>query len=594
MLDTERLCIGCMNDSGGEKICSICGYDQTTKNDTDYLPARSWINDRYLVGRVLEHNGEGVTYIGWDNSTDSIVNIREYFPSGAAKRNHDCSVSIIEGNEFTFNEGIMSFLELHRKLSALDDLPCLMPTADVFEFGGTAYAVSKAVSGIPLREFLIRNGGDLKWEQARPLFLPLITTVQGMHEAGIIHRGISPDTIYVGRDGKLRLGGICTRAVRVSGSNLPIQLFPGFSAVEQYGYDVSHRDGEHTDVYGMAATLFRVLMGKAPTDVAERISNDNMQIPTRYAEIIPKYVLSALANALQIMPTDRLQTIDEFRLALTPVSSDYTNPFTPAPKPAAAGNGQAKAVGTASAKPAAEKTADKPTKGSGKKYAIVSSAVTAAIFIILAIIVYFALGLGGNNGTGEGSSSSSKPVQTPPSQPESVVSVPAESGEKLYQVPDLKGKKYADVITNIDYTTLFEFEVADKEFSDEYERGYIISQEQTSDQTVKKGTVIKIVVSLGPKTTTLPSSIIGKTYDEAVFELLKLGFNYDNIEKLEVYEPDSKAGVVVDVEPGVNEKYDRDIGITLRVNTYTGEEEDTSSVSSKVPEDNSSKTSSQE
>ena len=589
MLDTERLCIGCMNDSGGEKICSICGYDQTTKNNTDYLPARSWINDRYLVGRVLEHNGEGVTYIGWDNSTDSIVNIREYFPSGAARRNADRSVSITQGNEFTFNEGIMSFLELHRKLAVLDDLPCLMPTTDVFELGGTAYAVSKAVSGIPLREFLIRNGGDLKWEQARPLFLPLITTVQSMHEAGVIHRGISPDTIYVGRDGKLRLGGICTRAVRMSGSNLPIQLFPGFSAVEQYGYDVSHRDGKHTDVYGMAATLFRVLMGKAPTDVAERILNDNMQIPARYAEIIPKYVLSALANALQIMPTDRLQTIEEFRLALTPVSADYTNPFTPAPKPATAGNGHAKAVAAVPVKPAAEKTEEKKAKGSGKKYAIISSAVTAAIFIVLAIIVYFALGLGGNNGGEDNSSVSSSAPSAPPL--ESVVSVPAEDGEKLYQVPDLKGKRYADVISNIDYTTLFEFEVADKEFSDEYARGYIISQEQTSDQTVKKGTVIKIVVSLGPKTTTLPSSIIGKTYDEAVFELLKLGFNYDNIEKLEVYEPDSTAGVVVDVEPGVNEKYDRDIGITLRVNTYTGEEEDTSDVSS---EESSSDVNSQE
>ena len=208
MLNTERLCLGCMNDNGGEKICSICGFDNSAQNDTEYLPLGYWIKDRYLVGRVTEHNGEGVTYVGWDNKEDAIVNIREYYPKGAANRNADGTVQIAVGSEFTFNEGIMSFLELNRKIASLVGLPSLFTTVEVFEEGGTAYNITKAVQGITLREFLIRNGGDLKWEQARPLFLPLITTVAALHEAGIIHRGISPDTIFVGRDGKLRLTDI--------------------------------------------------------------------------------------------------------------------------------------------------------------------------------------------------------------------------------------------------------------------------------------------------------------------------------------------------------------------------------------------------
>ena len=170
-----------------------------------------------------------------------------------------------------------------------------------------------------------------------------------------------------------------------------------------------------------------------------------------------------------------------------------------------------------------------------------------------------------------------KPVDN--SKPTSSVAPPSEStpantgnsNEKLYQVPNLVGKRYADVIGNTDYITLFGFEIVSKQYSDKHPRGYIISQEQTSDQTVKKGTTIKIVVSLGPKAVKIPASIIGKSYDDAVIELLKLGFNYNCIEKLEVYDETKKPGAVVDVEPGVDTGVDLDAGIILRVNTYTGE-----------------------
>lgn len=566
MLNTERLCLGCMNDNGGEKICSICGFDNTTPNDAEYLPLGYWIKDRYLVGRVTEHNGEGVTYVGWDNKEDAIVNIREYYPKGAANRNADGTVQIAVGSEFTFNEGIMSFLELNRKIASLVGLPSLFTTVEVFEEGGTAYNITKAVQGITLREFLIRNGGDLKWEQARPLFLPLITTVAALHEAGIIHRGISPDTIFVGRDGKLRLTDICIRSVRMSNSNLAIQLFPGFSALEQYGYDIQYRDGKYTDVYGMAATLFRVLMGKAPLDVPERVSNDNMQIPARYADVLPKYVLAALANGLQLMPQDRIQDMDSFRIALTPVSGDATVAFTPVatPTPAAPTPKVEPVKSVATPKPpVAAQPVSEPKKGNP---AVTSSIITALVLIIIAVILYFALGLGDKLGI-NGGNSSPAPTSSAPTDTSSVGSSP-DSNEKLYQVPDLLGKKFTDVIANTDYTTLFKFEVVSKEYNAEHERGCIIRQEITREQTAPKGTTIKVVVSLGPRTVKIPASIIGKTYDEAVIELMKLGFDFNNIEKLEVYDPTKPSGVVIEVDPGTG-KVDLDAGIILRVNSYT-------------------------
>ncbi|MBQ0083961.1 MAG: PASTA domain-containing protein [Clostridiales bacterium] len=572
MLDTERLCLGCMNDNGGEKVCSICGYEAKNNNDPEFLPVKFWLKERYYIGAAHESNGEGVTYIGWDNKDDQIVEIREYFPKGAAVRNSDKSVGIESGNEFAFNDGIMNFLELNRKLMGLEGLPALLPTVEVFEDNGTAYSVTKSVPSIPLREFLIRNGGNLTWEQARPLFLPVITTLTELHEAGIIHRGISPETISVGRDGKLRINSICIRSVRMSKSNMTIQLFPGYSAIEQYGYDLENRDGKYTDVYGIAATLFRVLMGKAPTDVTERISNDNMQIPARFAEKIPKYVLAALANALQIMPENRTPNMDEFRISLTPVSADAD--FSPSKGEAPDKGNTAPVIAISDVK--AKGPGSRKNKNGSSKTIIVAAGITAAIFIVLALAIYFIIVKPSGE---EKENTSSADVSS-----EQVVSenkpniIEPENKDKLYQVPDLVGKKYADVLNNNEYTLVFEITNEVTEYNDDYDRGYIIDQEPKKDQNVKKGTEIKVKISADSQKGAVPS-LAGKTQGDAIFELLKEGFLYDNITVLNVNNANKPTGVVIETEPVERTKISRSAGIVLRVNAYEPEPEPVSQIS---------------
>ena len=92
MINTERLCPGCMNDNGGEKICPICGYDSASRNPDVCLPVGFTLDNRYMVGKAKKRNGEGITYIGWDTADDTAVSIREYFPAGFAERNPDKTV----------------------------------------------------------------------------------------------------------------------------------------------------------------------------------------------------------------------------------------------------------------------------------------------------------------------------------------------------------------------------------------------------------------------------------------------------------------------------------------------------------------------
>ena len=67
-------------------ICPYCGYDDTTPDNPSYITPGTIIHDRYLIGIMLEANGEGATYAGHDMSTGCKVLIREYMPVNLCTR----------------------------------------------------------------------------------------------------------------------------------------------------------------------------------------------------------------------------------------------------------------------------------------------------------------------------------------------------------------------------------------------------------------------------------------------------------------------------------------------------------------------------
>lgn len=555
MLSTDRLCPGCMNDNGGEAVCPVCGYDASESNAENQLPIKFWINNRYLVGRSTDANGEGISYIGWDNGSDSIVTIREYFPEGAAIRNPDKTVSIASGREYDFNEGLMEFLDINRTLRR-EDFPAAVKVLAVFEENGTAYAIISRVSGITLEDFLVRNGGTLKWEQARPLFIPLIDTIGRLHGEDIIHRGISPETILVSRDGKLHLTGICIKNIRIKQSSLQPQIYHGYAPIELYGVG-NYREGPATDVYGICATLFRVLIGTVPPDAEKRLENDSMTIPAKFAEELPRHVLVALANGLQVIPSDRTVDIEKLRNELV---YGETAPVVPKEKAAAV------------KEPDAPKSRK---KGSSAKAAIISAACTTGVFLIIAGLLV---------GTVFRDRIFQKP-DTPDADDSILDSAPsiesigtydsdAIESTTLYSVPDLAGKYYAEVVDNTDYEK-FKLVIKGKDFSSKYAKGQICAQSVTPGTNVEKDTVIELTISLGPSEIKI-ADVTGLDEASAKIELLKQGFLYDNIEVIERYDPSKEPKTIVNQEPKYGTLVSTDIAVKIFINSYK-EEDDTGS-----------------
>lgn len=547
MVNTERLCMGCMNDNGGDEVCQICGYDSTVQNHKECLRTRAVIKDRYVVGKALSVNGEGISYIGWDNANDTIITVKEYFPIGCAHRNADSTVSIIDGNQYTFNEGLLEFLEINRKLMG-EELPAIVQVLDVFEENGTAFAILQNIQGITLRDFLTRNGGTLKWEQARALLLPLIDTIKKINDIGIIHKGISVDTILVGRDGKLRLTGFGINKLRIANENIEAELAEGFAAVEQYGIENTQVD-TYTDVYGFCATLFNVLIGTVPPKSTLRLENESMSISAKFAEELPRHVLAALANGLQVRPEDRTKDIETLKNEL--VYGEIAEAPTPVKE-----------------KSVNKKEKNKKTKSSAK-YVALSAIVTALVFLGVAAILVFTVFKEDVFGTKSAPSEQSSSVSAPVVESIGTVDSNAAESVKLYGVPDFKGKTYAEIIDNED-NEKFEIVIKDKAFSDSYAKGTVCKQSVKAGSQVERDTKIEVVISLGPKNIKM-ANVVGLDEQSAKLELLKQGFLYENIEVLEKYDEESEPGVVLEQFPKYSQSVSADVAVQIYINTYEGE-----------------------
>lgn len=116
--------------------------------------------------------------------------------------------------------------------------------------------------GLSLEERLGQLGGRMSWDEARPLFMPLMSTLIAMHSAGICHYGLSPSNLVLAADGRLHMRGFSIQEARSASTDLKPRMIPGYSAPEQYG--AGGEMGAWTDVYGLAAVIFRALTGNPP------------------------------------------------------------------------------------------------------------------------------------------------------------------------------------------------------------------------------------------------------------------------------------------------------------------------------------------
>ena len=146
--------------------------------------------------------------MAYDVDKKSAVVLREFFPEAIAKRKHNkISVMVDEAYQESYFSLLNDFLDMWRNIARIRGFSALIPVVDIIEENNTAYAVTEHIESLTLREFLLRSKtGYLNWEKAKVLFMPVLSLLSNLHQSGIVHYGISPDTLLIGRDGKLYMG----------------------------------------------------------------------------------------------------------------------------------------------------------------------------------------------------------------------------------------------------------------------------------------------------------------------------------------------------------------------------------------------------
>lgn len=550
MMNTDHLCMSCMREIGDENQCPYGGFHADSPQLAPYLPLRTVVAERYLAGKLLDDNGDGATYMGWDLEMNAPVTIREFLPDSIAERREDLSLAPMAGCEITYRDCYQSFLELWRKLARMRGLSALILVFDIVEDHGTAYAISEYMEGVSLREYLLRSpSGYLSWEQARILFMPVLSTLGTLHSAGIIHRGISPTTLVVGKNGKMRITGFSIWQARTARGDLTAQLFPGYAAIEQYGFE--GQQGPWTDIYAFSAVLYRTLIGSTPLEATSRVTNDRLMVPGKFAEQLPAYVINALMNGLQILPEDRTRTVDQLRAELSAAPGTSTAAIAYAGKEEV---------------PHQEPTpSGRKKSASGSKTALIAGLASIAaclvIFAVLSLTVWREdIGMLFTGGASTQASS---------------------NAPELVKVPDLRGLNYNNIKSNPDYTNTFIFETEYQD-SDTQGKDVVLSQDIAYGTEVPKGSTIKLVLSSGNEEITL-KDFTGQNYATVKLSLEDMGFQCRAI--VEKNDDPERAGKVAEMLTTPGKGYKKGTVIYVKVWGEIETKEATQIVITVVPEE---------
>ena len=582
----RKLCYGCMERtefSGG--VCPNCGYYDKSPSDPSFIIPGTQLNNRYIVGVALFVNGEGITYLAYDQSIGCKVYLREYMPPNLCNRVAGSPViSVIPARLAQYKALMAEFTELHKSLARLRGQVHVNTVVDLFAENNTTYVVDEYVSSVRFVDYLKDNAGELTWGQLSRMLPPLLTTLSLLHNSGVVHRAISPDTIYVTDKGDLLLTSFSIAAVRTANSELECEIYNGYAAPEQYS--VSERQGTWTDVYGVCAVIYRVLTGSMPPSAISRMENDNLVAPSVLNPNVPRHVSNVIMQGLSLNSGERIQTVTELVTRLFDEHTEeenryggYQNGFEPAGYPNQPGYEENPYQDYGNQPDYDDQNYQNYDNGYSDDYAYddyqeeddyaqsqkagavdrlkVPIIVGIVLLLILLIVVFVVAG-----DLFKGDSSESSKTTTAVSETTEITEMQEATttavGDSV--MPQLLGKNFENAKTQ--YASWITFD-EEEVYSDEYAVGQICWQEYEVGATFDSSKKVKVQVSKGSATVEIPS-YSGKGHNSYAEKLDELGIPYT-----ETAETNSgySNGSVIRIEVTKNgQETDLDSGDTINLN----------------------------
>ena len=320
MSDNQNYCYGCFSPKKNDFQCEVCGYVHKPEDEKEHSHLRpgTELNGRYIVGKIIGAGGFGITYIAFDPTLMVRLAIKEFFPRSIASRNPNTYEIAPYGKdeEIEFRNGLKYFLNEARSAAMFETNQNVVGVKDMFEEYNTAYMVMPYINGVPFDSYLLQNGETVGFKTALSILAPVMEALTAVHDSNLLHRDISPENIFITDEGIPKLIDFGSARPTIASDTLSMTpvIKEGYAPLEQYS-----RQGEQgpwTDIYSMAATLYKAICGKIPPPAMERFTEDKLIDLSTVCNDIPGYAVKAIEKALSLRSGDRFQSMAEFLNAL--------------------------------------------------------------------------------------------------------------------------------------------------------------------------------------------------------------------------------------------------------------------------------------
>ena len=276
------------------------------------------MNGAYTIERFLNAGGFGMTYISRDSLNRRVV-IKECFPGALCRRKELSVQPRSRGQQEELESVVALFVNEAKSLARLDH-PGIVGVHQVFEENNTAYMALDYVSGRDLLDILLDPDTILTEFDVEDILRRLLEAIGFVHEAGILHRDISPDNILLDDEMNpvlIDFGAAreqATKAARIMSALRVVK--DGYSPQEFY--IAGSEQGTFSDLYSLGACFYHLITNEIPPDGQVRIAalasgeEDPYRPLVTRVDAFNKDFLGAIDKALAVLPKDRVSSAAEW------------------------------------------------------------------------------------------------------------------------------------------------------------------------------------------------------------------------------------------------------------------------------------------
>jgi serine/threonine protein kinase/formylglycine-generating enzyme required for sulfatase activity len=266
--------------------------------------APRWI-DQYQIFDELGRGGFGVVYLARHPNLDRPVALKLLLEAG------DTDPKMLE----RFRREAQATARIRH--------PAMVQIHDLGSHQGKPYYVMEFVEGTNLKARLEREG-PFEIDEAVAITVEITEAVAAAHAEEILHRDLKPENVIdVEGEDRLKLADFglarelgddrekLTRTGAMMGT-------PGYMSPEQAAGERDRVD-KRTDVYGIGATLFALLTGRAPfrgdspIQTVAQLLREDAPPPSRFRPGLPSALDAICARALARNPGGRYETVQALR-----------------------------------------------------------------------------------------------------------------------------------------------------------------------------------------------------------------------------------------------------------------------------------------